>query len=131
MKNNYTYPAKINREEKEIILEFMDFPGLAVSAGQETDLIESAQEALALTILDLISQSKEPPRASAPAEGAVYVHVWLPYYKNMAKEVYVKKTVTIPQWLDMLARENKVNFSACLVKGIKEELGIAERKTDG
>lgn len=131
MKNSYTYPAKINREKNEIILEFIDFPDLAVSGEQEDGLIESAQEALALTILDLVSQEKGLPRASVLEEGAVYVHVWLPYYKNMAKEVYVKKTVTIPQWLDMLAKENKVNFSACLVRGIKEELGILGRITDG
>lgn len=124
MKNNYTYPAKIRKENKEISLEFIDFPDLAVSVEKEEELIEAAQEALALTILDQTAQGKELPAASAVAEDAVYIHVWLPYYKNMAKEIYVKKTVTIPQWLDLLAKENHVNFSACLVKGIKEELGI-------
>ncbi len=124
MKNNYTYPGLIKRENKEIILEFIDFSGLVVSAENEDKLIEAAQEALALTLIDLVSRGKEPPRPSALVEGAIYVQVWLPYYRNMAKEVYVKKTVTIPQWLDLLAKENSVNFSACLVKGIKKELGI-------
>lgn len=124
MKNNYTYPAKIKKEKKEVVLEFIDFPGLAVSAGRADKIIETAQEALALAILDLISQGRELPEPSVLDERAVYVHVWLPYYKNMAKEVYVKKTVTIPQWLDLLAKENQVNFSACLVKGVKEELGL-------
>ena len=124
MKNNYTYPAKIKRTAEEIVLAFLDFPNVIATANSEDELIETAQEVLALSILDCIDQGKEPPRASVVEEGAVYVHVWLPYYKNMAKEVYVKKTVTIPQWLDILAKENNVNFSACLVKGIKEELGI-------
>lgn len=124
MKNNHTYPAKITRGDQEITLEFIDFPDVAVSADDEEGLITAAQEALALTLLDRISQGKELPRASALIEGGIYIHVWLPYYKNMAKEIYVKKTVTIPQWLDLLAKENHVNFSACLVKGIKEELGI-------
>lgn len=124
MKSNYTYPAKIEKEDMGITLRFLDFPNLAASAEKEDELIEAAQEALALTILDWAAQKKELPAASVVAEGAVYIHVWLPYYKNMAKEIYVKKTVTIPQWLDLLAKENHVNFSACLVKGIKEELGI-------
>ena len=124
MKNNYTYPAKIKQKDKEIILEFVDFPGVIVSVENEDKLIETAQEVLALSVQDFISQGKEPPAASVVEEGAVYVHIWLPYYKKMAKEIYVKKTVTIPQWLDLLAKENKVNFSACLVKGIKQELGI-------
>lgn len=128
MKNNYTYPAKIRRHKRETILEFTDFPDLIVSAENEDHLIELAQEALALTLLDLTSQGKELPKASALAENAVYIHVWLPYYKNAVKEIYVKKTVTIPQWLDLLAKENQVNFSACLVKGIKEELGLYQRE---
>lgn len=46
------------------------------------------------------------------------------YCRKIAKEVYVKKNVTIPQWLDILAKERKINYSAALVKGIKMELGI-------
>lgn len=48
----------------------------------------------------------------------------MPYFRNASKEIYVKKNVTIPQWLDILAKENKINYSAALVKGIKAELGI-------
>jgi post-segregation antitoxin (ccd killing protein) len=44
------------------------------------------------------------------------------------KEVYVKKTLTIPMSLDIRARENNINFSATLVKGIKDELEEIERK---
>ena len=47
--------------------------------------------------------------------------------KAILKEIYVKKTVTIPQWLDILAKGKKVNFSAAMVRGIKEELGIENR----
>lgn len=124
MKNNYTYPAKIRQGEDGIVLEFVNFPDLIVVGKEQNELIEAAQEMLALSILDLISQGKELPEASGMEDGTIYIHVWLPYYKNMTKEVYVKKTVTIPQWLDLLAKENNVNFSACLVKGIKKELGI-------
>ena len=124
MKNNYSYPARIKREENEIILEFIDFPEVVVASEDEEEVIEDAQEALALTIIDYLAIGKELPKASIMEQDAIYVHVWLPYYKNMTKEVYVKKTVTIPKWLDMLAKERNVNFSACLVRGIKEELGI-------
>ena len=54
----------------------------------------------------------------------IYIHVWLPYFRNATKEIYVKKNVTIPQWLDLLAKESNINYSAALVKGIKQELGI-------
>ena len=124
MKNSYSYPAKISREKGEILLEFIDFPNLIVVSEQEEGVIEQAQEVLALEMIDMLDAGKEPPKPTVVMEGAIYIHVWLPYYRNMAKEVYIKKTVTIPQWLDILAKDRNVNFSACMVKGIKEELGI-------
>ena len=88
------------------------------------DVIKSAQASLALQILDYVDNRKELPAPSECNENVVYIHVWLPYFKNITKEIYVKKNVTIPQWLDILAKESKINFSAILVKGIKAELGI-------
>ena len=35
-----------------------------------------------------------------------------------------KKTLTIPEWIDILATERKVNFSQVLYKTLKKELGI-------
>ena len=124
MKNNYVYPAKIIKREEKVILEFVDFSNIVIEVENEDELIEVAQEALAGELLDYMNQGKELPKASVITEGVIYVQVWLPYYKSMEKVVYVKKTVTIPQWLDILAKENNINFSSCLVKGIKEELGI-------
>ena len=38
----------------------------------------------------------------------------------------MKKNVTIPQGLDILAKENNVNYSAAMVRGIKMALGITD-----
>ena len=124
MKNNYIYPAKITKNKDGILLEFVDLDDLVADGDTIEQAIESAQEVLALYIIDMLDQGKTLPKPSQLDKGVVYVHVWLPYNKNMAKEIYIKKTVTIPQWLDLLAKENNINFSACMVKGIKEELGI-------
>ena len=48
----------------------------------------------------------------------------MPYFRQIQKTIYVKKTLTIPKWLDEMAKEKNVNFSAILVKGLKAELGI-------
>ncbi len=124
MRDNYVYPAKITQENGNMTLSFIDFPDL-IAVGESIDeVIEGAQEVLALTLIDYIEQKKELPSPSLLEEKGVYVNVWLPYYRNMSKTIYVKKTVTIPQWLDILAKERGINYSACMVKGIKEELGI-------
>lgn len=125
MAENYVYPAKMTYEASLYRIEFIDFPDM-IMVEEETreNAIKSAQASLALQILDYVDNRKELPAPSECNENVVYIHVWLPYFKNITKEIYVKKNVTIPQWLDILAKESKINFSAILVKGIKAELGI-------
>lgn len=79
---------------------------------------------MALEILDYESRNQELPIPSEEVSDVVFIHIWMPYFRNASKEIYVKKNVTIPQWLDILAKENKVNYSAALVRGIKMALGI-------
>ena len=37
----------------------------------------------------------------------------------------VKKTLTIPQWLDSEAKKNNINFSSVLQNALKEQLHIS------
>lgn len=55
---------------------------------------------------------------------AVYVSVFLPYEFSLVKEVYKNKMVTLPTWLEMLAKNKNVNFSRVLQEGLKRELNI-------
>lgn len=130
MKENYIYPAVFSKgEEGETEIRFVDFPDIMTYS--ETDDIEevvkAAQDILGLTIMDYEAEKRELPKPSSGVEGAAYIHVWMPYFRNTVKEIYVKKTVTIPQWLNVLAQGRKINFSAAMVRGIKEELGIEDR----
>ena len=124
MENNYVYPAYIKEEAGEKLLVFPDFEEVVVSVEDEVDYIQEAQIALALIIIGYLDEGRELPIRSDVRSDAIYIHVWLPYFRSMTKEVYVKKTVTIPKWLDEIAKNGNVNYSACLVKGIKMELGL-------
>ena len=46
--------------------------------------------------------------------------------KKIDEQIHLlkKKTLTIPEWIDILATERKVNFSQVLYKALKKELGI-------
>ena len=48
----------------------------------------------------------------------------MPLARQQAKPVSVKKTLTIPSWLNVLAEENHINFSQLLQKALKEQLNI-------
>jgi len=39
------------------------------------------------------------------------VELKMPYYRASIKEYSVKKTLTIPGWLNGIAEQNKINFS--------------------
>lgn len=125
MEENYTYPAKIEKLEDEIILTFLDFPDYFASGSSMEEAIKAAQEVLALAIVDYEDSGKELPISKEIIEdNVIYINIWMPYFKKNVKVVYVRKSVTIPLWIDKLAKESGVNFSAALVKGLKEELGL-------
>ena len=56
-------------------------------------------------------------------EKTVTVSVWMPLVRNEMEEQAVKKTLTIPQWLNKLAEAQNVNFSKVLQSALKELLG--------
>lgn len=134
MKENYVYGVVLQKEEDGYLVTFPDFPGQMTQADTEEEAIIAAQEVLALCIRDNEDLGVENPQPKKQEEieleegcKLVYVHVWMPYFRQVQKVVYVKKTLTIPKWLDEMAKAKDVNFSATLVKGLKQELGIADR----
>ena len=125
MKENYIYPAKFKLVDGLWQVRYLDFPNMSlIEEENKEDALRAAQECLALEILDYESRGEELPVPTENENDVIYVHIWMPYFRNASKEIYVKKNVTIPQWLDILAKENKVNYSAAMVKGIKLALGI-------
>ena len=134
MKENYVYPIKIHKDEDgALLITFPNFPGNMTQADTEEGAIRAAQEVLALCITSNEDAGIENPppleESRIPlneGEKLIYVHLWMPYFRYTQKVVYVKKTLTIPKWLDDLAKKQNLNFSGVLVKGLKEALGIID-----
>jgi len=59
-----------------------------------------------------------------PNEILMLVEVYMPLYRNAIENTFVKKTLTIPKWLNILGIQNKINFSQILQSALKETLGI-------
>jgi len=130
MKDNYTYPAIFDYSEKGVInISFPDFPEAYSCAENDQEAIEYAQDILALTIRDYEETGRAIPQSSCDyqvnkKQKLIYINVWMPYHRSKIKEEYVKKTLTIPQWLNLLALQNNINFSSVLVQGLKKELHL-------
>ena len=132
MKENYTYAAIFDySEEGYINIEFPMFEGAYTCVEIGTNPVVAAQEVLALCLHDFESAGKKVPDEQIKPEvgdkqEVVFINVWMPYHRTQVKEVYTKKTLTIPLWLDMLAKQNNINFSGVLVKALKEELMLEQ-----
>lgn len=131
LKDNYSYPMIFSYSSDGIDIKAQDFEECFTFVEGEKDALENAMDILALTIIDYESENKKLPSPTCVSkiklesnEKLVYVNVWIPYFKSRIKETYVKKTLTIPTWLDFLAKKSNINFSSTLVKALKRELNI-------
>ncbi len=71
----------------------------------------------ASNIEDIMKELKE-------GEFVVYVNVWLPYEFSKVKVVNTKKTLTIPNHLNMLGQYKNINFSKILTEALEKELNV-------
>ena len=93
--------------------------------------IRYAQEVIGLCLYDEEKEKNEYPDDInmdeldlKEGDLAVYVNVYLPYQFSLVKEVYKNKMVTLPTWLEALAKNKNINFSRVLTEGLKKELNI-------
>ncbi len=131
MKESYEFVAIFNYEKDGISITFPDLPGVFSSAETTEEAIKNANEILGLVLYDMEMDNKKIPRATSlekvkceKNEKTVLVNVWMPLVRNELDEQAVKKTLTIPQWLNKLAETQNVNFSKLLQTALKEYLKI-------
>lgn len=133
-KELYIYPAVFTYDESGISIEFPDLPGCLSCADTDEEAVFCAKEVLALTLYGMEEDGEKIPEPS-PVSGIsvnqnqrlISIDVWMPYYRAKIETHCVKKTLTIPNWLNVIAEENKVNFSQILQNSLIEYLGIKKR----
>jgi len=128
---SYTYPAIFYYDDNGIAIEFPDLPG-ALSCAQSTEEAQrNATECLALHLYGMERDNEEIPiptdiRNIKPEEGGVLILVeaFMPPIRDREKTRYVKKTLSLPQWIDAEGRRANINFSQVLQQAIIEKLGL-------
>lgn len=131
MKESYEFVAIFNYAKDGISISFPDLPGAFSSANTTEEAIRNANEVLGLVLYDMEEDKKDIPEPTSldniqckENEKTVLINVWMPLVRNELDEQAVKKTLTIPQWLNRLAEEQNVNFSKLLQTALKEYLKI-------
>lgn len=130
--DRYSYPCIITFNKNDGIY-YVNFPDLEDCF---TDG-ETLEEALynAKDVLGLVLYTKEennieinPPKnnfiSTKENQSLSYVSVWMPLVRDEIENKSIKKTITIPKWLNDLAEDNNVNFSKLLQVSLKKYLGV-------
>ena len=122
------YPAIFTQENEGYSVTFPNLPGCQTQGDTTEEAITMSQEALGLYLVSLeerklpIPAPANPLSVDAPANGFItLITVNLnDYRRNKA----IKKTLTIPQWLNDEAEARNINFSKTLQQALTEKLNV-------
>ena len=128
----YVYPAIFTKEENgQYSVEFPDIKGCVTCGDDLADALYMAQDVLAFTLYDYERDNKKVPVPSDPDSIEVpngsFVNCVLCdtlEYQKRNNNKAVKKTLSIPEWLNELAINAGVNFSQVLQDALKSQLNV-------
>lgn len=134
MKDRYVFPAIFYYAEDGISIEFPDLPGCLPCADTTEEAVRNAKEALGVHLYGMEKDGEAIPEASdvkniRVENGGVLmlIEVFMPLVRDRINHKYVKKTLTIPYWLNAEAENQGVNFSGVLQDALKEYLHLSNR----
>lgn len=123
----FVYPA-IFHEEEGYWVEFPDLPGCQTYGDNLNSTVKCAQEALAGYLLTMLAEDRRVPVPTHIQEidqierGFVtLISCDIDQYRDSRA---VKKTLTIPAWLNDLAMERNFNFSQILQEALLSRLQV-------
>lgn len=127
----YAYPAIFAKEENGYSVSFPDIDGCFTFGSTLPEAAEMAKDALCLMLYDHEEDQDPIPAPSdirtlqASTEEIVsLICCDTLEYRKLYDNKAVKKTLTIPNWLNTLSERAGVNFSSVLQDALKAHLNI-------
>lgn len=128
----YAYPAIFSPEEDGSYgVVVPDLPGCVTCGNDVIDAIEMVRDAISRWLCDAEVKNEKIPKTSGladhhtPVGGFVnLVDVDTAEYRRQNESKAVKKTLTIPSWLNVQAEKSGINFSQILQEALRDRLGL-------
>jgi predicted RNase H-like HicB family nuclease len=130
----YVYPAIFTPEEGNMLVSVPDLPGLHTFGKDLADAIYMAQDAIEMWLWDAENKGEPIPRASSMADLErflengeqiiSFVAADTDEYRRQTETRAVKKTLSIPAWLNDKAEKANAPFSQILQEGLKGYLQV-------
>lgn len=121
---NFIYPCVIHCEEDGYWSEFVDFKGCFSEGDTLEEILSNSKEALQSIILYNIEEKKSLPTPT-PIKNIIEEQNTFKTYidcKILGNTKLVKKTLSIPEWVNNIGIEKGLNFSKVLTDAIIKEL---------
>ena len=127
----YRYIAIFAYYEDGISITFPDLPGCVSFGKDEDEAMKCAKEVLMLHLWGMEQDNMETPAPSSlhsvelsKDEIPTMIEVFMPPFREKQNSRFVKKTLSIPYWLNLEAEHRGINFSKLLQNAIKQELNL-------
>ena len=129
MKTKLTvFPAIFTFDGKYYNVDFIDLKGCSTFGDSIQDAYLMAQDAMGLYLDNLTNFPKPTLDLSniilEKNQFISFVSIDMEDYRKKFNKKSIKKTLTIPEWLNYLSEKNNINFSQVLQEALKEKLGI-------
>lgn len=124
----YAYPAIFTKEDIGYSVVFKDLEGCYTCGESLEEAIEMAEDALALVLYGYEIEDKPIPAPGsctptlAENEFVNYIKCDTLAYRKMYNSKAVKKTLTIPAWMDESASSMGLNFSQVLQEALLQKI---------
>lgn len=127
----YVFPALFTHEDEGYSVSFPDLPNCFTSGVSISEALDMAQDVLNLVLMTMEDCGEPIPAASDihlvrsdNDSFASLVSADTAEYRKLYGNQAVKKTLSIPAWLNTIAERKGVNFSFILQKALKAELDL-------
>lgn len=124
------YPAVFHKaEEGGFWVSFPDIPECLTQGDDMQQAYEMAVEALGLALTTMENDGTQLPKASFPDTASVedgflvVVEFDMAEYRRKHCSKAVKKTLSIPEWLNEAAIQQNINFSQVLQEALIQKVG--------
>lgn len=126
----YVYPAIFVEDDGKIGVEIPDIKGCHTFGDNLTEAMEMAKDALEMMLVSYEDDNQDIPAPSKikdiKADGFVsYVLADTDEWRREFDSKAVKKTLSIPSWLNFRAERAAINFSQTLKEALCQKLGVS------
>ena len=130
MQNKLMYPCVIRKEDNVYYADFINFESCFTDGETLEEVVVNAKDVLAGVLTTMIKNGDSFPKSDigdlklSDDEFLMYIEIWTPPIFEKVKNQAVKKTLTIPKWLNDEAEKHSLNFSNILQTALKDFLGV-------